>query len=173
MYVSTVGPLVTWFCTVSDWWHFMSWVCDDFLEAWWMLLPALRCLRVLCGTDGSHGPSAFTSLILWCKNTPCQSWCFYFLVGKSSCCQTWTAVEGSPSPPPHPLSGEMPFSQTVYNSAKFGPRLSPVRGGAIVVGWIWMCLSWNGPNSLNTHYHVQKCEVINVTSAALLLNLFV
>lgn len=96
---------------------------------------------LLCGTDGSHGPSAFTSLILGCKNTPCQSLCFYFLVGKSSRCPTWTAVEGSPSP----ASGEMPFSQTESNSAKFGLGLSPVvgPGGAGVMGSILMCLSWN------------------------------
>lgn len=41
-----------------------------------------------------------------------------------------------PHPPLH-LSGEMPFSQTVYNSAKFGPRLSPVRwSGVELESWV-------------------------------------
>lgn len=95
-----------------------------------MLLPALRCLCLLCGTDGSHGPSPFTSLILSCENRPCQSLCLDFLVGKSSCCQSWTAVEGSP-PPLSTSLGKCLFSQTVYNSAKFGPRLSPARWSGV------------------------------------------
>ena len=72
---------------------------------------------------------------------------------------------------PPPPSGEMPFSQTVYNSAKFGPRFSPVGGQ----GWSYgagldlnvLVLEWT------KRYHGQRCERINVTSAAPFLNLFV
>lgn len=138
---------------VSHWWHFMSWVCDDVLEPHWMLLPALCCLCSLCGTDGSHGPSAFTSLISDVKTRHVRVYVFIFLWENHHVVKLGlqSRVPHPPRPPRPP--GEMPFPQTAYNSAKFGPRWSPVggQGGAIVAGYILMSLSWNGLTYFSEH----------------------
>lgn len=126
-------------------------------------------LVLLCGTDGSHGPSPLTSLIPWFKNTPCQSLCFYFLVGKSWCCQTPDCSRELH----RALISRGKCLFTEANSAKFGPGLRPARGGRgggvlrFRSGWDFMYLAWNDPTRLSSDQTLSfpTCELINVTSA--------
>lgn len=107
---------------VSHWWHFMSWVCDDVLEPYWMLLPALRCLCSLCGTDGSHGPSAFTSLISDVKTRHVRVYVFIFLWENHHVVKL-----GLQSRVPHPPPPGNAFSTDSVQQCQIWTQMKPSR----------------------------------------------
>lgn len=146
----TVVSLISWFCAVWTWWHFMSWVCEDFSN--------LNDYCFLC----------YTGLVVW-QTDPAGPWLshlwssdvktchvrvyvFILLWEKSLRRQTETMAEGSTQPRPPP--GKCLFKVSLQK-CQIWIQTEPSRGsgGGVLrfeVGEILLCLSWNEPISLNT-----------------------